>query len=92
MVRHGQASFHADDYDQLSTRGVEQARLLAVHWAELKLSSDHVYVGPRRRHQQTLDAVAGVFRERGLNWPEPERLAELDEHFGGGCLCVRCRI
>ena len=26
IVRHGQASFHADDYDQLSTRGVEQAR------------------------------------------------------------------
>jgi len=82
IVRHGQASFHADDYDQLSTRGVEQARLLAVHWADLNLSFDHVYVGPRRRHGQTMDAVATVYRERRLNWPEPVNLPELDEHCG----------
>jgi broad specificity phosphatase PhoE len=82
MVRHGQASFHADDYDQLSTLGVEQARLLAVHWAELKLSFDQVYVGPRQRHAQTMDAVAAIYRERGLNWPKPVKLPELDEHFG----------
>jgi len=82
MVRHGQASFHADDYDQLSTLGVEQARLLGVHWAELKLRFDHVYVGPRRRHAQTMEAVAAVYRERGLKWPKPVKLPELDEHSG----------
>jgi len=82
LVRHGQASFHADDYDQLSDRGVEQARQLGLHWAELGLSFDHVYVGPRRRHRQTLDAVAGVYRERELTWPEPVELPELDEHCG----------
>ena len=82
MVRHGQASFHADDYDQLSTLGEAQVRRLAVHWAELKLSFDHVYVGPRRRHAQTMDAVAAVYRERGLNWPKPVELPELDEHSG----------
>lgn len=81
-VRHGQASFHAEDYDQLSARGVEQARLLGIHWAELNLIFDHVYLGPRRRHRQTLDAVAVVYRERGLKWPEPIALPELDEHFG----------
>ena len=53
-----------------------------VHWAELKLSFDQVYVGPRRRHQQTVDAVAAVYRERGLNWPKPVKLPELDEHSG----------
>jgi broad specificity phosphatase PhoE len=82
MVRHGQASFPADDYDQLSTLGAEQARRLALHWVETKQSFDQVYVGPRRRHQQTLEAVAGVYRERGLSWPEPVKLPELDEHFG----------
>ncbi len=82
LVRHGQASFHADDYDQLSTRGVEQARQLGRHWAELNLSFDHVYVGPRRRHRQTLEAVAAVYRERELKWPEPMELPELDEHSG----------
>lgn len=82
LVRHGQASFDAEDYDQLSPRGVEQARQLGVYWAELNLIFDQVYVGPRRRHRQTLEAVAAAYRERGLNWPEPIALPELDEHFG----------
>ena len=80
LVRHGQASFDCDDYDQLSPRGVEQARRLGAHWAELNLIFDHVYVGPRRRHRQTLEAVAAVYRERGRLWPEPIELPELDEH------------
>ena len=82
LVRHGQASFHADDYDQLSARGAEQARQLGLHWAELNLSFDQVYVGPRRRHRQTLEAFAAAYRERGLTWPEPVELLELDEHCG----------
>src|SRR6266487_616948 len=82
MVRHGQASFDSDDYDQLSARGVEQARRLGAHWAELHLIFDHVYVGPRRRHRQTLEAIAAVYRECELLWPEPVELPELDEHCG----------
>ena len=82
FVRHGQASFHGDDYDQLSPRGVEQSRQLGLHWAGLNLTFDHVFTGPRRRHRQTLEAVAAVFRERGLNWPAAVELPELDEHAG----------
>jgi broad specificity phosphatase PhoE len=82
LVRHGQASFYADDYDQLSARGVEQARQLGLYWSGQALTFDQVYVGPRQRHQQTLDTVAAVYRERGLDWPAPVALPELDEHFG----------
>jgi broad specificity phosphatase PhoE len=82
MVRHGQASWRDDDYDQLSPRGREQARLLGVLWAERNLIFHHVYVGPRRRHRQTLDEVARVYRERGLDWPQPVELPGLDEHPG----------
>ena len=87
MVRHGQASFDTtarapDDYDQLSHRGEEQARLLGTHFAERQLLFDRVFVGPRRRHRQTADAVAAVYRDRGLAWPEPTTLPELDEHNG----------
>lgn len=82
MVRHGQASFHGRDYDQLSQLGVEQSRLLGAYWADLKLNIDRVYFGPRRRHRQTLEAVASVYRERGLSWPEAVELPELDEHCG----------
>jgi len=82
LVRHGQASFDGDDYDQLSARGLEQSRQLGLHWAGLNVVFDNVFVGPRRRHWQTLDAVAAVYRERGLNWPQPVELLELDEHSG----------
>lgn len=82
LVRHGQASFHADDYDQLSPRGVEQSRLLGLHWAKSNLTFDQVYLGPRRRHRQTLEAVEAVYRERGLHWPTAVELPDLDEHCG----------
>jgi broad specificity phosphatase PhoE len=82
LVRHSQASLHGNDYDQLSSRGVEQSRLLGLHWAELDLIFDKVYFGPRRRHRQTMEAVAAVYRERRLKWPEPVELPELDEHCG----------
>jgi broad specificity phosphatase PhoE len=81
-IRHGQASLQSEDYDQLTPRGVEQSRQLGAHWAESNLIFDQVYVGPRRRHRETQDAVAAVYRERGLNWPEPVELPELDEHSG----------
>ena len=32
LVRHGQASFGADDYDVLSDLGVEQSRVSAGPW------------------------------------------------------------
>src|SRR6185503_19358063 len=82
LVRHGQASFHGNDYDQLSSLGVEQSRLLSLHWAELDLIFDKVYFGPLRRHRQTMEAVAAVYRERQLKWPEPVELPGLDEHSG----------
>jgi len=82
MVRHGQASLRHSDYDQLLPHGQEQARLLGVHWADRDLHFNHVYVGPRRRHRQTLDAIASVYRKRGLSWPDAIELPELDEYPG----------
>ncbi len=82
LVRHGQASMHEDDYDRLSPLGEEQGRHLGRHWAQLGTVFDRVYVGPRRRHRQTLDAVAEAYGQSGLPWPEPELVEELDEHHG----------
>jgi len=82
MVRHGQASLHSDDYDQLSPKGVEQSRQLGLHWAGQKVLFDQVYFGPRRRHRQTMEAVEKVYKEHHLRWPEPKPLETLDEHFG----------
>lgn len=82
LVRHGQASAHAADYDQLSPLGEEQGRVLGEYWAETGQLFDRVYLGPLKRHRQTLDAVTAVYKHRGLDWPEPTPLPELDEHQG----------
>ncbi len=82
LVRHGQASFFGADYDQLSEAGIRQSRALGEHWAANGVRFDTVFVGPRRRHRQTLDGVAAAYRERGLPWPEATEVAELDEHDG----------
>lgn len=58
LVRHGQASFGADDYDQLSARGREQAVRLGEHWREHGLAFDAVITGTLRRHTQTLEGIA----------------------------------
>jgi broad specificity phosphatase PhoE len=83
LVRHARASaFTPLDYDQLSEPGLAQARLLGAFWADRRLAFDAVYVGPRRRHLQTHDLVRAEYERRGLAWPEPVLVPELDEHEG----------
>lgn len=53
LVRHGQASFGADSYDQLSPSGFEQVRLLSRHWQELGQTFHHLYAGSLQRQQET---------------------------------------
>ena len=62
LVRHGQASYGAADYDQLSERGWEQSRRLG-HWlARGGHRFTTVVVGGMRRHRQTAEAVAEGFK------------------------------
>ncbi len=82
LIRHGQASAGSGDYDRLSSLGKEQSRALGELWAGRGLTFDRVFVGPLRRQRQTCEAVTEVYRQRRLPWPEPEPLAELDEHCG----------
>lgn len=82
LVRHGQASFGAGDYDQLSALGEEQSAALGHELAGRGLRFDRVYVGPLRRHAQTHAAVMDAYQSRDLPWPEPIRLPQLDEHHG----------
>lgn len=76
LVRHAQASFLADDYDQLSELGREQARQLGRWFLATGPSFDAVLVGPRRRQRQTAELLAEVLP--GL--PEQGELGELDEY------------
>lgn len=77
-IRHAQASFDADDYDQLSTLGEDQALRLG-RWlaADHDIGFDAVVVGAMRRHQQTLAGIEQAFAEAGRSLPE----AEIDPGF-----------
>lgn len=79
LVRHGQASFGADDYDQLSELGRRQSVRLGQYWAGRGLGFDAVITGSLKRHAQTWEGIA---EGAGLNipalvWPG---LNEYDSH------------
>jgi len=71
LVRHGQASFGAADYDQLSELGERQCRLLGAYWRGQERRFSAVLVGTLKRHAQSLaaiDAELGALPEP-LVWP-----------------------
>lgn len=76
LVRHAQASFAADDYDQLSELGQRQAQQLGRYWAERGQGFDAVFTGELRRHAQTWDGIAAG---TGLTL-QPLRLPTLNEY------------
>nr|WP_251702014.1 histidine phosphatase family protein [Pseudomonas boanensis] len=72
MIRHGQASFGADNYDVLSALGIRQAEILGAHLAQLGLHLDRCYSGELFRQRHTADAALAQFRAAGLNVPSVE--------------------
>ena len=57
LVRHGQASFGADDYDQLSELGHRQSVRLGEYFAERDIRFEGLIAGTLRRHKQTLEGI-----------------------------------
>ncbi len=82
MVRHAQASFHAEDYDQLSPLGLSQAQHLGKYLAAQKVTLSRVLIGPRQRHAQTWSHVFNSLVDAGLKPPAASIVPELDEHQG----------
>ncbi len=82
FIRHAQASFLKEDYDQLSDLGLQQAEMLGTYLAEKNFRFDKVYLGTLKRHRQTAEAVALAFRKKNLHWPEYTFLGAFDEHQG----------
>jgi broad specificity phosphatase PhoE len=77
MVRHGQASFGAEDYDQLSELGRRQSVRLGEWFAHKGIRFDGLVAGTLRRHKQTLEGILEGMRHAGehLSW---EGLNEYD--------------
>jgi broad specificity phosphatase PhoE len=79
LVRHGQASFGADDYDKLSDLGRRQSVRLGEYFAAKGIRFDAMIAGTLRRHRQTLEGILQGMSHRGehLSW---EGLNEYDSH------------
>lgn len=61
LVRHGQASFGAADYDQLSPLGVQQAEHLGTQLKERGEKIDLFVRGSLKRHAQSLDTFLAAY-------------------------------
>ncbi|MGV3569206.1 MAG: histidine phosphatase family protein [Ramlibacter sp.] len=77
LVRHGQASFGADDYDHLSELGQRQSVRLGEYFAGRGIHFDGLIAGTLRRHKQTLAGILQGMNRAGehLAW---EGLNEYD--------------
>lgn len=79
LVRHGQASFGAADYDVLSETGWEQSRLLGAWLADRRVTPDVILRGDMRRHRETVEGMAtgagwDVTDEADPGWNEFDHL------------------
>ncbi|MGN6781541.1 MAG: histidine phosphatase family protein [Marmoricola sp.] len=85
LVRHGQASWGAEDYDVLSDLGHRQAALLGEAYAARGLSADRVVIGSMRRHRETAEeclAAAGWDAPVTVDpeWDEFDHMGMLASH------------
>lgn len=75
LVRHGQASFGAENYDELSSSGRIQSRWLGEYFAQANVQFDRVVMGTMQRHRQTADGILAamggqqveIVQDAGLN-------------------------
>ena len=79
LIRHGQASFGADDYDVLSPLGVLQAQIAGRHLADLGLRFDRCLSGDLSRQQDTARHALAQINAAGLPIPELETDASFNE-------------
>ena len=76
LVRHGQASFGADDYDQLSELGHRQCVRLGEYFRAQGRRFDAVLTGTLKRQVQSLAGIA-----EGMQWtPQPLSWPGLNEY------------
>lgn len=79
LIRHGQASFGADNYDQLSALGVRQAEIIGEHLAQLGITLDRSISGDLQRQQHTAKAALSKIRDAGMPTPTNEIDAAFNE-------------
>lgn len=78
LIRHGQASFGSDNYDQLSDLGAVQAQRLGEHLQLQEQAFHAVFTGTLKRHQQTWNNIQQG-AQGSLNHLDAIQMAEFNE-------------
>ncbi|MFV3380355.1 histidine phosphatase family protein [Pseudomonas sp. NY15354] len=86
LIRHGQASFGADDYDVLSPVGARQSHALGEHLAQLDLRLDRCLAGDLRRQQDTARLTLQAMQAHGCSTPAIETDAAFNEFDADGVI------
>ncbi|MGG7568115.1 histidine phosphatase family protein [Rhodovulum sp. DZ06] len=80
VIRHGQASFGAEDYDVLSALGERQARWLGEHFKARGIRPGRVIHGSLKRQADTAEQIRLGLGIDKADWPEPEIHEGLNEY------------
>lgn len=80
LVRHGQASLGASNYDQLSAVGREQSTLLGQHFQALNLRFEHVFSGSLNRQVDTAQGVLSAYHAANAYAPALRKDKRFDEY------------
>jgi broad specificity phosphatase PhoE len=84
IIRHGQARAFQTDPDHLTETGFAQARRLGEIWVAAGVTFDEVHCGSLRRHCQTEQTVAEVYRSVGKPWPTVIQNPDWNEYDADG--------
>lgn len=80
LVRHGQATFGAADYDQLTATGVAQCAQLARHWRAIGRRVDRVYAGTLRRQRASAEVFVQALAGEGGDVLPVQTLPGIEEY------------
>ncbi len=78
LIRHGQASFGASNYDKLSKTGIRQSGILGSFFSRIDLDFDQVYSGRMERQIDTAKIV--MSHANGGGDVQPLLMEEFDEY------------
>jgi broad specificity phosphatase PhoE len=80
MIRHAQASFGKQNYDQLSDLGSRQSQVVADRLDQSNVIFDAVYSGLLLRHEQTANAYFGQLEKAGNPAPPVKKNDAFNEY------------
>ncbi|WP_158888403.1 histidine phosphatase family protein [Amycolatopsis anabasis] len=88
LIRHGQASFGAADYDRLSDRGVEQSALAGAELARREVAFTEARSGSLARQRKTAETALAVVSgclvaKEDPRWNEYDHVDIARHHAGG---------